>query len=311
MQFVRRGGTVVLTLPYGPWESQQPEPLRGQHLREWDVADLRDILKGKGELAIERVPLSTCPVSGEILGNAVISFAVNHEPLGQIDWGRKLATHRPRQTLSASLICGGERAQETLHWCLNFHPRDRGRDRHRRHRHDRRGAPHRRAVLTSGSCPGESPLRIGFAAARNIGLAHCRGDWVLMIDTDERLCTGTALWRYLRENVYHSYATPQMHFAIDAAWKPDLPGRVFRRGPGEDGRVLQFFGLLHEHAEFAINGGAGRAVALNDVVLAHVGYITQQSPRRPLHAQPADARAGHHRPSRTASSASWSSAAIP
>jgi hypothetical protein len=121
-----------------------------------------------------------------------------------------------------------------------------------------------------------SPLEVGFETARNAVLDRCTGDWVLMIDSDERLIGGDALSRYLRSNIFHTYSIRQHHLAIDAHWKPDMPGRLFRRGPYRDGgQVMRFRGVLHEHAELGVNQGGGRTLVLSDVHLAHVGYIFQ------------------------------------
>lgn len=271
---VRPGGVIVITVPYGPWETQQPEPARGQHLREWDYPDLQDIFGAKPDLVVHRVPLQSCPDTGEILGNTVLGYRVDHQPLRPIDWGRKMRSQRPRQTLSAAMMLGGQTSHETLHWCLRpvsavadeIVVADAGMTEEAR-----------RIALQYGAriFPSPSPLEVGFEVPRNMGLERCRGDWVLMIDSDERLLSPSTMWRYLRENSFHSYAIPQHHFAVDAQWKPDLPGRLFRRRPDDQGKVLRFFGMLHEHAEFGINQGAGRAMVLGDVRIGHVGYLDQ------------------------------------
>lgn len=271
---VRPGGIVVLTLPYGPWETQQPEHLRGQHLREWTVSDFRDLFGHKPGFILDIMPLATCPVSGEILGNTVVSYVADQTAPGQISWQRKLTTQRPRQTLAATMIVGGATAHETLHWCLTpvmdvadeLIVADCGITPETKRILDQYGA---RIIKAP------SPLAEGFEVPRNATLAQARTDWVLMIDSDERLVAPAALWRYLRENVHQTYALEQHHFAVDAQWKPDMPGRVFRRRPDGRGRHLRFFGKLHEHAEFGINEGAGNSIVLRDVRIAHVGYIEQ------------------------------------
>jgi hypothetical protein len=273
-RMVQPGGVVVITMPYGPWATNKPEWERGQHLREWDVGDLRDVLHGKASLIIDRVPNGTCPVSGEILGFTVASYTADQKSLGQLDWSRKLTMHRPRQTLSVTMIVGGATAHETLHWCLasvmpaadELVVADCG------------ITPEARRILEQHDArivPGSNPLSEGFETPRNLSLAACREDWALMIDSDERLLSAATMWPYLRENCYHTYAIPQHHFAVDSNWKPDMPGRLFRRRPDEEGRTLRVIGKLHEHPEFAPNAGAGRAIVMHNVRIAHVGYLEQ------------------------------------
>jgi hypothetical protein len=238
------------------------------------VADFREILVGKKDLVIDRVPLATCPITGEILGNALVSYKADQKPLGKIDWQRKLTTQRPRQTCSATLIVGGATAHENLHWCLASIMRvadelvvaDCG------------ITDEARRILAQYDArivPGGNPLTEGFEVPRNLSLDACRSDWALMIDTDERLQSASSLWPYLRENIYQTYAIRQHHFAIDAGWKPDMPGRLFRRRPDDQGRTMRIFGKLHEHPEFGVNLGAGRAIVLHNVNIAHVGYLEQ------------------------------------
>lgn len=275
-RMVRHAGVVLLTVPYGPWETQQPEPLRGQHLREWLPGDLVDMFVKKPSLVMNIAPMAVCPVTGSILGNTVLHYKADHAPLLPLDWERKLSMQRPRQTLSACMILGGINDSDNLHWCLKPVAQvadeivigDTGMT-----DEARRIALQYPGVRIIEGVP--SPMAVGFDIARNLVLDHCREDWVLMVDADEHLLAPNTVWRYLRENIYHSYAMAQHHFAVDAQWKPDLPGRLFRRRPDPEGRVVRFVGRLHEHPEFGVNKGAGTALLLQDVRLAHVGYIEQ------------------------------------
>jgi hypothetical protein len=54
---------------------------------------------------------------------------------------------------------------------------------------------------------------------------------------------------------------------------------MFRRRP-YDGRVLEFYGAIHEHPELALNEGPGPSIALADVSIAHIGYISEGVRRR-------------------------------
>jgi SAM-dependent methyltransferase len=117
-----------------------------------------------------------------------------------------------------------------------------------------------------------SPLRTGFAAARNATLERARGDWVLWIDDDEELLWPERLAKYLRDNPYDAYALPQHHFAVEPGGviKTDYPCRLFRNGRG-----FAFHGIVHEHPELGLNGGAGRVLLLPDVAICHNGYLTE------------------------------------
>ena len=87
-------------------------------------------------------------------------------------------------------------------------------------------------------------------------------DWVLWIDTDERLMDPERVPKYLRANIFNGYSIRQHHFACDTAFKPDLPVRLFRRGP-QGGKTMRFFGMIHEHPELGLNEGPGLTVVLS------------------------------------------------
>lgn len=273
-RMVRPGGVVVLTVPYGPWEYQQHAKGEGrQHLREWEAADIHDLFGAKRRLQIERTPMQACPITGLPLGVTQVSYVADQQPLGKIDWTRKLSWQSPRQTLSVCMMIGGAQCHDTLHWCLGsirdladeIVIADAGMT----------AEAHRiAAVYGARTIKSESPLKVGFEAPRNLALDQCAMDWVFMIDADERLMAGQALGRYLREHPFHTFSIRQHHLAVDAAWKPDLPGRIFRRRPEwKSGKTMRFYGMLHEHAELAVNEGTGLTVVLPDVQIAHVGYL--------------------------------------
>jgi len=53
--------------------------------------------------------------------------------------------------------------------------------------------------------------------------------------------------------------------------KVDLPCRIFRNHRG-----IQFFGVVHEHPETALNEGPGFVNILSDVKIAHPSYLTDE-----------------------------------
>lgn len=276
---VRPGGLVLITVPYGPWELQKWKAPTRQHLREYEGADLKDLFGRKPGLTVDRQPSSLCPVSGEALGCSVVAYEADHAPPGRLDWDRKLARQRPRQTLSACMMVGGPAATQTLDWCLeSLHPAvdeiviaDAGMEERAREIARRHGA-------TILAAPSPLDPEVGFEGPRNLALDRCRMDWILMIDADEKLMSALTVWRYLRESVFHTFAVRQHHFAVDASWKPDVPGRLFRRRPEPgSGKPMRFWGKLHEHAEIGVNEGTGCTIALGDLHLAHLGYLDNQT----------------------------------
>lgn len=270
-RWVKPGGKVLATVPYGPWEhlSYQTYPHRA-HLWEFDSHDLRDMLGGKKDLSVRAWPYTKHQDLQEPLGWHVIEYTVDHDrPARPIDIERKLRLQRPRETVSALLIAGGSSAEDTLHWCLkSLRPvadeiviGDTGMTDEARRIAAQYGA---RLV------PAPKPQEAGFDAARNAALEHCRMDWVLWLDTDEKLVDAHNIHKYLRRNWFNGYSIRQHHFACDTTFKPDLPVRLFRRVP-----EMRWFGNVHEHPELGLNKGPGPTIVISDVHIAHVGYLSE------------------------------------
>jgi SAM-dependent methyltransferase len=277
-RWVKPDGYVVLTVPFGPWEwmSYETYPHRC-HLWEFDAHDLRDLFGKKRELRISSMPAGWCQELNEPLGWHVIQYRVDGSPTGRIDMERKLALQRPRQTVSAVMIAGPN-AEETLHWSL------------RSLKHvadelvvaDTGLSDEARRIFTQYGArivKGSSPLEAGFETPRNEALAAARMDWVLWIDTDEKVLDGTKLSKYLRANIFRGYSIKQHHFAVDTHFGHDLPVRCFRRGAREDGKTMRWYGMIHEHPEYGVNEGPGLVIVLSDVHIAHVGYLIESGRR--------------------------------
>jgi len=190
---------------------------------------------------------------------------------GVIDEDRKSWLQGPRETLSAIIIAGGEKAEESLHWCLRPLMKiadevligDCGMSDEAR----RIARQYPKVKLVDAP----NPLEAGFADARNAVLEQACMDWVLWIDTDERLINGEFITKYLRNNVYDGYSIRQHHFGVDIDYPADLPVRLFRRGP------QRFFGCIHEHPEKKMNEGPGLVVTLSDVQIMHIGYDSEST----------------------------------
>ena len=269
---VKEGGYVYITVPFGPWEysSYHTYPWRC-HLWHFDNHDIRDMIGGKPELSVSTLYSHDSPELGDPLGWWIITYRADHMPIGMVDLQRKMRLQRPRQTVSATLICGGPAVEETLHWCLS----------------SLQFIADEIVIVNCGMTEealrmarthpvrivyGPNPLEHGFEVARNTGVDECRMDWVLWIDADERIISPRNVHKYLRENMFNGYGIRQHHFACDTTFTPDMPVRLFRNRPHEGQRV-QFFGAIHEHPELSLNKGPGPIVVLSDAHIAHVGYL--------------------------------------
>ncbi|MDH4249464.1 MAG: methyltransferase domain-containing protein, partial [Deltaproteobacteria bacterium] len=281
-QHLKPGGRMVLTTPYGPWESQgyrEHWPWRA-HLHHLEGEDLREAFGHHPEFRMIPVPAGSS-AQGEPLGSYVTRFGCPRRPSRRPDWTRKLRQQKPRETLSVCMLTRpeGDTLARTLKSVASVADEiilgvDVGRlpD----------GAVPPEALGRAASIgaefgarvfPLESPLHSGFDAARNATLARAGGDWVLWIDDDEELLWPERLPKYLRDNGYDAYALAQHHFAVEPGGllKTDYPCRLFRNRRG-----FQFFGLVHEHPELGFNQGPGRVLVLGDLALCHNGYATEE-----------------------------------
>ena len=260
-----------------------------------DIYDLLEVSKGKeAELHIYALSYGISPETDDPLGWWVVQYRVTPETrgkVGSVNWGRKLALQRPRQTVSAAIIAGPN-SEETLHWCLRslVHVVDelviadcglsaealRIIDTYRwgilsteKMRHGPQNY-----FLDVKVIPGVDPKVRGFETPRNLALEHCTQDWVLWVDTDEKVLQPEQLHKYLRVNSFQGYSIRQHHFAVDTTFEPDLPVRLFRN----NGK-LRWFGQVHEHPESALNQGPGRTIVVGDVHIPHVGYLVESGRR--------------------------------
>jgi glycosyltransferase involved in cell wall biosynthesis len=237
------------------------------------------MLGDKPDLAIAALSYTDSQELGTTLGWWVITYRADHQPIGKIDVSRKFWLCRPRQTVSVTMVVGGEQAGLTLPWCLDSLTDladeivviDGGMTAQARDSLSRYADGKFFPVVT---VKGPNPVKEGFEAARNKGLSRCTGDWVFWIDSDERLINPRVMQKYLRENWFHGYGIRQHHFACDTTFEPDMPIRLFRRRPLH-GKTMKFYGAIHEHPEMELNSGPGPMIVISDAHLAHVGYLIE------------------------------------
>jgi len=286
---VKPGGKVLITVPYGPWEymSYHTYPHRC-HIWEYDLHDLRDLFRDKKDCTFRTMPAGRCDDLDTAIGWRWVEYTVDGTPTGKIDMTRKLALQAPRQSVSVVMIAGNDPQarppEDTLHWCLRslHHVADEiiiG-DCGLSDEAKRIIAQHAGYLYDIKVIPASDPKQAGYETPRNEMLQHARQEWVFWIDTDETLLGVKEIQKYLRASYFDGYGIRQWHFTCDdARFNPDRPVRLYRR-VGNDGRSCQWFGMIHEHPEKALNEGPGPVVVLTDVNIAHVGYLNEPTRRR-------------------------------
>ncbi|MDH4120432.1 MAG: methyltransferase domain-containing protein [Deltaproteobacteria bacterium] len=266
------GGTLCLTVPYGPWEAAIFEtcPLRA-HIHHLERADLETMWGHKPGFSLLAVPHGFTPL-GEPLGVYQMTWQAGGRPSQALNPTEKLTRQAPPETVSVCMVAAGHgrtlaRALESVkpmaaQLVLGL---------------DDQGDPNAPAWEIARRYGAQafslrSPLETGFDEARNQTLARAEGDWILWLDDDEVLEWPERLWKYLRPNAFAGYAVKQHHYAVEPAGilKTDYPCRLFRRVPG-----VKFFGVVHEHPERELNQGLGAVMLLPDVAICHNGYETE------------------------------------
>lgn len=275
---VRIGGTVCMTIPYGPWESVslRRDPLQiGRHLHHFTIQDLKNIFGERGvSIELDMVAVSD---RGDMLGNWILSWVRKEEslPFGKIDLFHKVMTMRPYQSVSVCMIVKNEAAN--IQRCLDSVYRyadeivinDTGST-------DKTLQIIRETYTRGIAIPKiiESKWEDNFALARNQGLAHAIGDWILWIDADEEAVEPKRIFKYLNTEMYTGFVLQQRHICLDREHDPDVPVRLFKRQDN-----IRFRGRLHEQPEFVNETGLDDPVVpvliLPETYVAHYGYPTE------------------------------------
>ena len=125
-----------------------------------------------------------------------------------------------------------------------------------------------------GASVSHEPWRDDFAAARNKALELCSGEWVLYIDADERVRSGTGagLHDLLDDSALGACF---VGLVAKSGFRPYREMRLFRADPR-----VRFRGVIHENiwpALIPYLSATGRRIAQSELVLDHVGYEGDQS----------------------------------
>ena len=122
-----------------------------------------------------------------------------------------------------------------------------------------------------------------FHKNKNHAIKNCKGNWILLMDADERVSGELAT------EIKHIIGTKPKEngfwinrsnwflggFLTKGGAYPDPVIRLFRNGKG-----IKFFGYVHEHPEIELNKSVGFSTIISDVDIAHDGYLTEEGRRK-------------------------------
>lgn len=272
---LKRGGFIVSTVPFGPWEANSFD-LDDQryHIRRFRNIDIEDMGKAMGKEINYSEALHAGSSNEQVnLGWGIAAFKWSGQLCPAFDYDRHIFTERPRQSVSACII-NKDRGWELKRLSESIRPYvdeiiicDTGTT--------KEDAKRIQQEVADIVVEGPDPLKEGFSAARMASIKPATGDWILWIDSDESLANGHQLRKYLRVNGFAGYVLQQKHLTLDGAHEePDNPTRLFRREGGG-----QFIGLIHEQLEYGPDVPLKPASILTDVYIQHDGYQNEQARR--------------------------------
>lgn len=282
--YLREGGTMIVTTPYGEWEAigyKEHWPWRA-HVYHFERQDLQDLWGHNSNFNVVNVPSGRDHMHG-VVGSYITTWTNGFISSQSIDMNRKLNTIVPRrQTISCCMIV--KDAPVTIRRCLEsimpyvdeliigFDEGSKEETQEIADKYTQEFWPEIPVTFFEI----ESPTVQGFDAARNKTIEKASGDWILWIDADEYLHNGDLLHKYLRNNQFNGYAVNQHHFSMEPVGviKTDMPVRVFRNHKG-----ITFKGIVHEHPEKTLNGGVGHVTLLEGISILHDGYTDERTRR--------------------------------
>lgn len=278
-RYCKPGGRVILTTPFGEWETDQWEQFNRmwnrQHIWQVDAYAYDVMLVNKQGVDTALVPGNVMP-DGRARGHLCVSYTADQTPIPALDPLAKAAKHHPRETCAATLIA--KDASKTIRNTLES---------------IKSSVQMVRVVVDEATKDRTAQVIIEFAAdnpwlyvevirgpaiknrewgfddARNLSIETIETDWFFWIDTDEYL--SSSIKKFLRSNALDSYGIHQHHFSVEPRGVPaqiDRPSRLCRS-------KMRFFGKVHEHAETGYNEGPGYAILIPDADIGHVGYVNE------------------------------------
>ncbi len=285
--YVKEGGYVLFTVPFGPWEPMtfmKPDQWKFRaHIWLVDKDMIKTMIHDKQESAIMSSPVG-CARDGRIYGNYIFTFKVDHTGIPEIDPHAKALRHTSRQTVAAAVIAMNNedvimRLLDSLQWTVQHVNIALGpsTDKTREIINDwfvaHKWITHQIIDVPRIHVPKDEEQGFGFDDARNISTRGLEAyDWILWIDTDEYLVGN--LSPFLRGNSLDSYLITQHHFTVEPRGEPaqlDKPARLIRTTSGFEAK-----GHIHEHFEVE-EGGPGRGYLLPQVDIGHTGYENEDA----------------------------------
>ena len=279
---VNDGGKVFFTVPRGAWEwlsrhERQKNNNHFEHLSGFDIHDLMDLFGKKSNLMINSsVERGLKGAFGERLGHYAIEYIKTEAETGKIDYERKISLTRPYPSLSACIIA--KNAEKDIEHCLESIYQvvddivvidDKSSD-----ETVNRAKKFTDKVFVAEKTICEPDFK-GFAVARNESVSHADGEWILWIDTDERLILNDYIRRYLESDLLNAYVIKQHHAQLDSFVEADKPQRLYRRTAGK------FVGYIHEQAMDIndINKPITPSLILDSIKIIHFGAISESTRR--------------------------------
>jgi glycosyltransferase involved in cell wall biosynthesis/2-polyprenyl-3-methyl-5-hydroxy-6-metoxy-1,4-benzoquinol methylase len=269
-------GIFIATTPYGPWEHinyEQEHPWRA-HLWHFEKEEIYAMYSDRPNFNLKCVPY-TQTNSFETIGSFTYSFSKGERSFYSALQEVPVKLIAPKETISMCMIA--KDAENSILDCLervvnlvdeiiigvDVKTKDQTIDVIHKLENERKLWPIFKVFDM------ESPLDVGFDECRNQTLKRANGDWILWVDTDEKLSRGEFIHLHTRYSPVQGYMVPQHHFSVHPVGllKTDLPVRLFRNHKG-----IKFFGKVHEHPEKKLNEGVGFALPAANVCISHNSY---------------------------------------
>ena len=276
-------GLLLLTVPSGPWEacsySQYGiDTLERYHVHHFEQRDLDEIFNDKRRYQVGYVSGGRSPW-GDPLGWWFVSYRNDPKKLtGAVNYERKFLTTRPRPKVAACMITKneedniGKAIRSFLPYVDEVWVWDGGStDRTREIVQSFTGKYWPRVHLCEQTKDPDGDGLGNFAYLRNESKSRTEADWIYWQDCDEELIGGWNIRKYLTGPFFENFVIRQNHIQIRPTHpiEPDLPNRIFRNRP-----EYNFWGVIHEQPLADLNTEILPGLRLDDVDIAHYGYMT-------------------------------------